>query len=135
MYYDLSTNHVPSNEELIIPLPIGRYLLSNNSYDNTLRDEEFNLFRLKNNIPIHGIDYTNEMLLNIHEEKYVSYTKGCFVGQEMIAKVHYRAKPPKKLVVNYEDDCSEAERLLMTSVTLNPENGKKFGFVFVKNVG
>lgn len=30
--------------------------------------------------------------LNLHKSSYISFEKGCFVGQEIIARTHYRAK-------------------------------------------
>ena len=41
------------------------------------------------------VDDDEELLLNIFPDGYVSYTKGCYLGQEIIARVHYRAKPSK----------------------------------------
>lgn len=98
-----------------------------------ISDREFALFRLKHNIPLHGVDYTDEMLLNVSEENFVSFTKGCFLGQEPIAKVHNRSKPTWKLVVKNEEDCSEEEKNKMTSKAIDPQSGKAMGFVFVKN--
>ena len=62
------------------------------------------MFRLKHGIPVHGADYDREMLLNLNDLSYVSFEKGCFLGQEIIARVHHRGKPPKKLVVRRERD-------------------------------
>ena len=41
-------------------------------------------------------------------EQTVSFTKGCYTGQEFVARVHYRgAKPPRQLVqINFERDPS-----------------------------
>ncbi|MBP6344212.1 MAG: hypothetical protein KA403_09765, partial [Candidatus Omnitrophica bacterium] len=65
---------------------------------------------------------------------HVSYTKGCFLGQEPIAKVHNRSKPTWKLVVRPEDESSPEDQAKMTSKTRDPQSGKIIGFVFVKNV-
>ena len=96
-------------------------------------DQEFTLFRLKNKLPVQGIDYDEELLLNVADEEFVSYAKGCYLGQEIIARVHYRSKPPKNLVVKSEDECTPEEKSCLTSKTLDPQTGKTIGFVFVVN--
>ncbi len=98
-------------------------------------DDEFTLFRLKTNLPLMGIDYqADEFILNVHEHNYTSYTKGCFLGQEPVAKVHNRSKPTRKLIVKYADECSEEEKARMTSQIKDSSNGRIMGFVFVKNL-
>ena len=91
------------------------------------------LFRVVNHIPVQGIDYRDEFLLNISDEEFVSYAKGCFLGQEPISKVHNRSKPTWKLVVRYQDECTEEERQKMTSVVVDPATRRTMGFVFVRN--
>lgn len=98
-------------------------------------EEEFTLFRLKTGLPLMGVDYqADEFILNVHEHDYTSYTKGCFLGQEPVAKVHNRSKPTRKLIVKYADECSEEEKLKITSQMKDPANSRLMGFVFVKNV-
>jgi len=65
------------------------------------------------------------MLLNVSED-YVSYQKGCFVGQEIIARVHHKSRPPKKLAV-------AADSVDMTSRVKDPRTGKELGFAFAEN--
>ncbi len=88
----------------------------------SISEEEFNLYRLKNNIPLPGIDFNHEMMLNVSEE-FVSYSKGCYLGQEVIARVKYLGKPPKKLAV------TEGEKVTSKAVI----DGEVKGFGFVKN--
>lgn len=104
------------------------------SHANSISDEEFMLFRLNHNVPLMGVDYqADEFILNVHEYNYVAYTKGCFLGQEPVAKVHNRAQPVRRLIVAFEDQCSSDEAARMTSKTLDPEHGRFKGFVFVSN--
>jgi len=100
----------------------------------TVTDEEFTLFRLKQRIPLMGIDYqADEFILNVHEYEYTSYTKGCFLGQEPVAKVHNRSQPSRKLIVQFEDQCSPEEAARMTSKVIDPQTGRLNGFVFIAN--
>ncbi|MBF0490848.1 MAG: hypothetical protein HQL15_09620, partial [Candidatus Omnitrophica bacterium] len=85
-------------------------------------------------LPVMGVDYqADDFVLNIDEHTFVSYTKGCFLGQEPVAKVHHRSKPTKKLIVKAEAECTPEERLIMTSRITDPQTGVLRGFVFVKN--
>jgi len=71
--------------------------------------------------------------LNVSENDFVSFTKGCFLGQEPIAKVHHRSRPTWKMVVRFEDESSVEEKVKMTSKTSDPGTGRILGFVFVGN--
>lgn len=128
-YFDLDAGYKADEGEFIIPENRAQLIITKKDLIQNVSDEEFTLFRLENNIPIQGIDYDNEMLLNI-SENFVSYTKGCFLGQEIIARVHNLGKPPKKLVVKYEDECGDAEKKIMTS-KCKDKTGRVLGFVFV----
>lgn len=134
VYFDLDGTYVAEADEYVISQKAGQMVVTTKIVPADVSDDEFTLFRLKNNIPLHGVDYTDELLLNIDEYEHVSYTKGCFLGQEPIAKVHNRSKPTWKLVVRPEDECSPEDQAKMTSKTRDPQSGKIIGFVFVKNV-
>jgi folate-binding protein YgfZ len=133
VYFDLDGAYPIGSGEYGVIQKKGQLVLTPKELTTVVTVEEFSLFRLLNHIPVHGMDYRDELLLNIHEYEHVSYTKGCFLGQEPIAKVHNRSKPTWKLVVRSQEELSSEEQLKMTSKTLNPENGKTYGFVFVKN--
>lgn len=50
--------------------------------------------RIEAGIPRYGVDYGEEaIVLEAGLEGAVDFTKGCFIGQEPIAKMHYRGKP------------------------------------------
>lgn len=133
VYFDLAGSHTAGPDECKIAQKAGQMIITPKELAANVSDDEFTLFRLKNNIPVHGVDYTDELLLNIDEYEHVSYTKGCFLGQEPIAKVHNRSKPTWKLVVRYEDELTEDEKVKMTSRIRDPQSGRTMGFVFVKN--
>lgn len=134
VYFDVDGIYKASGEESVIPQKCGQLVVSRKDLENTISEEEFTLFRLRNNMPVHGIDYQNEMLLNVDEHECVSFTKGCFLGQELVAKVHNRSKPTWTLMVKYEDDHSREQRQETTSRMLDPETNRIFGFAFVKNI-
>jgi len=133
VYYDLDGNTPRQDEDYVIVQKAGRLLITKQDLPNSVSEEEFTLFRLKNRLPIHGIDYHNEMILNVDEDDFVSFTKGCFLGQEPVSKVHNRSKPTWKLAVKFEDECSEEEKVKMTSKIKDPLTERTLGFVFVSN--
>jgi folate-binding protein YgfZ len=57
------------------------------------------LVRIESGRPRHGIDFDAETIpqeagLN---ERAVSFTKGCYVGQETVARLHWKGKPNRHL--------------------------------------
>lgn len=77
------------------------YLLLTENFNEDLKeisDEVYNIIRIENNISIQGIDFDREMLLNTNWKDVISFTKGCYLGQEIMARVHNLGKPPKKIV-------------------------------------
>jgi folate-binding protein YgfZ len=61
--------------------------------------EAAELARIESGRPRHGIDFDAETIpqeagLN---ERAVSFTKGCYVGQETVARLHYKGKPNRHL--------------------------------------
>ena len=117
-----------------LDLETKQLLLKEENLPQQVSEEEFMLFRVENNLPLLGVDYQpDEFILNIDEVTFVSFTKGCFLGQEPVAKVHNRSKPTRKLVVKFEDECSDEEKPKMTSKIKDPQTGRVKGFVFIKN--
>ncbi len=112
----------------------ARIVFSEKEIPATVSEEEFTLFRLRHKIPLQGRDYDHPMVLDVFDDAdRVSYTKGCYLGQEIIARVHFRAKPPKKLVVCYEDELPPERRAPMTSRTTDPASGRTLGFLLIDN--
>ncbi len=133
VYFDASGMHPVEEGDFVIPQRSGRMIVTPQFWVPTMSADAFTLFRLQHHIPLHGVDYHDEMVLNVHEYDFVSYTKGCFLGQEPIAKVHNRARPTWKLVVVSADDLPTEERSRMTSKILDPKTQRVQGFSFVPN--
>jgi folate-binding protein YgfZ len=95
VYWDLDGDY---QAEYIITAKKGNIVLSHKEIEATVSKDAFLAFRLSESIPLQGIDYDQEMALNVSEE-FISFTKGCYLGQEVIARVKNLSKPPKKLVV------------------------------------
>lgn len=65
-------------------------------------------------------------VLGLEHHGGISYNKGCYLGQEVIARVHFLGKPKQKLaLVNLSETIPE------TTASLNDESGKSHGSVAV----
>ncbi len=92
------------------------------------------LARIESGRPRFGVDLDESVIpeeggLN---ERAVSFTKGCYVGQETIARLHYRGRPNRRLCelqLSGEADVGatlsndDREVGTLTSVAISPERG------------
>lgn len=63
------------------------------------RDETFEVLRVEAGVPKFGVDMTETTIpLEANLEKAIHYQKGCYIGQEVIARATYRGQMNKKLV-------------------------------------
>ena len=61
-------------------------------------EQAFDALRIEAGVPWPGREITNEVILNeLNREDFVSFTKGCYVGQEIVARIKHRAHPPRLL--------------------------------------
>ena len=96
--------HILAQEKLsnmMIPQNLGYIAFLENleqlSPLKELSDEEYTKIRIENSIPMQGIDFQHEMFLEVNLPEAISYTKGCYLGQEIIARVHHKSKPVRLL--------------------------------------
>jgi len=80
-----------------------------------ISDDLYEVIRIENNISVQGTDFDNNMFLETGLYDTVSFTKGCYLGQEVIARVHNLGKPPKMLVRILYDNVPD-------TVTVNGEH-------------
>jgi folate-binding protein YgfZ len=131
--YDLSNSLPVEDQDYCILQREGKLVMTEQDIQSTISDDEFALYRLQNHIPLQGIDFKDDFILNVSMKDYVSFDKGCYLGQEPVSKVSSRSKPTWRLVVKTEENCSEEELAKMTSKVEDPGTGKVTGFVFEKN--
>ena len=132
IYWDLDREAQAQEGDVFIPQRAGRLWLTSSSAEADVTRDEMTKFRILNEIPWQGVDFDEEMILCVTDEEFVSYLKGCYLGQEVVARVHYRGRPPKKLVVKMLRDCTVEQRKAMTSRMTHPATGEITGFVFDK---
>lgn len=106
---------------------------------------ETDLQRILAGVPAIGKELTPEVIPNelgpYWLERFVSFTKGCFVGQEIVARIKYRAHPPRLLAgfvldmpVPEGTELYQGEEAVgvLTSVCESPTLGKWVGLGFLK---
>jgi folate-binding protein YgfZ len=102
------------------------------------------ILRVEAGIPRYGVDMDESNVVTEALDDAVSYTKGCYVGQEIIARIKYRGHVAKKLAgVIFEQavkvevgatilsaDGKEAGRV--TSIVHSPRIGRTIALVYLK---
>ena len=109
--------------------------------------EALEVLRVEAGVPRYGVDASdaNVVLEVVDEAEAVSYTKGCYAGQEIIARIHWRGHVAKRLagVVFDRDfeppadarllDCAEGrEAGRITSTAFSPRLRRQVALALVK---
>jgi len=63
-----------------------------------ISDEVYEVLRIENGIPTYGVDMDETTIVpELGLDGLVSYNKGCYIGQEIIARIHFRGHVAKQL--------------------------------------
>jgi len=90
-----------------------------------LSDEDYELLRIEKGVPKYGVDVDESTIVpEISLENLISYKKGCYTGQEIIARIHFRGHVAKRLtgLVATNDQVD-----LLPGADLYAEDGKNAG--------
>jgi aminomethyltransferase len=89
--------------------------------------DAFEVLRVEAGEPRFGVDVneTNVVLEAGQEQEAVSYTKGCYIGQEIIARIHWRGHVAKRLAGLLLED----ERELEAGAKVSSLDGREIGRV------
>ena len=105
----------------------------------------FEVLRIESGIPKYGVDMDETTIVpELGLEEMISYTKGCYIGQEIIARIHFRGHVAKSLTGLQADpaegfvpgtdlkstDGKNAGRV--TSVTYSPKLDKQIALGYVR---
>ncbi|HYV83890.1 MAG TPA: glycine cleavage T C-terminal barrel domain-containing protein [Pyrinomonadaceae bacterium] len=91
----------------------------------TIGDDTFEILRVEAGIARFGIDMDETNVVpETNLDEAVSYTKGCYVGQEIIVRIKHRGHPAKKLTgLRFETD-QQVEPGAVIRSTENQEIGR-----------
>ncbi len=105
------------------------------------------VLRVEAGVPRYGVDASdaNVVLEVVEEGEAVSYTKGCYTGQEIIARIHWRGHVAKKLTGLIFDreldapadprlrDCADGREVgRITSAVFSPRLNRRVALAIVK---
>ena len=97
-------------------------------------DETFEVLRIEAGIARYGrdMDETN-IVTETNLDDAVSYTKGCYVGQEIIVRIKHRGHVAKKLTgLNFETDGPIKSGTSIKSTAFSPTLGSTIGLGYVR---
>jgi folate-binding protein YgfZ len=109
--------------------------------------EALEVLRVEAGLPRYGVDASdaNVVLEVVDEDEAVSYTKGCYAGQEIIARIHWRGHVAKRLTgvvferdaeppadARLRDPASGREAGRITSSAFSPRLGRRVALALVK---
>jgi folate-binding protein YgfZ len=111
-----------------------------------ISEDVYEILRIENGVPLYGVDMDETTIVpELGIEGLISYNKGCYIGQEIIARIHFRghvAKQLRGLIFDGENvsvkpndaltalDGKNAGRV--TSVTFSPKLGKTIALAYVR---
>jgi folate-binding protein YgfZ len=99
----------------------GDEVLDERPAGDEVSEEEFERWRIESGIPRWGRELDNRVLPAEAglDETHISFTKGCYPGQEPIARQRYRGKVNRKLrVLEIEGSAEEGTELLLDGKTV-----------------
>ncbi|RMG00007.1 MAG: hypothetical protein D6735_14340 [Acidobacteria bacterium] len=63
-----------------------------------ISEQSFQLLRIEAGMPLYGVDMDESTVVpELGEEGLISYNKGCYIGQEIIARIRFRGHVAKRL--------------------------------------
>lgn len=64
-----------------------------------MSDEEYDVFRIESGTPKYGVDMDETTIVSeLGMDGLISYNKGCYIGQEIIARIYFRGHVAKQLM-------------------------------------
>ena len=115
-----------------------------------ISDELYEILRIENGLPLYGVDMDETTIVpELDLPDAISYSKGCYIGQEIIARIHFRGHVAKKLtglILREAEPEAVATGLIgqdlkssdgksagkITSVTFSPKLQKTIALAYVR---
>jgi folate-binding protein YgfZ len=108
-----------------------------------ISEETQELLRIENGVPKYGLDMDETTIVpELGIDGLISYKKGCYIGQEIIARIHFRGHVAKQLTGLILEDKVEPNAELktvegknagkITSVAYSPGLDKYIALAFVR---
>lgn len=137
-----------SGFDVFVPIESADEFLGKLKNQNAVEisNELYEVLRIENGVPLYDVDMDETtVVLETGIDEAVSFTKGCYIGQEIIARIHFRGHVAKQLTglifesenanVNPGDEIKSLEDKnagKITSVTFSPKLNKTIALAFVR---
>lgn len=85
----------------LLPLELNREVEARAATENNLdlNRQVYEILRVEAGLPLYGREFTQESIpLEVGLQHAIDFQKGCYIGQEIIARMHSRGRIPKRLV-------------------------------------
>ncbi|HEX8638674.1 MAG TPA: glycine cleavage T C-terminal barrel domain-containing protein, partial [Pyrinomonadaceae bacterium] len=135
-------------KDLFVPKEAAENFLTELKNQNAVEisDDLYEVLRIENGVPVYSVDMDETTIVpELGIGELISYNKGCYIGQEIIARIHFRGHVAKQLTGLIFDDenadikpngeikSAEGKNAgRVTSVTFSPKLGKKIALAFVR---
>jgi folate-binding protein YgfZ len=87
-------------------------------------DDVYETIRIENGVPKYGVDMDETTVVpELGIDELISYTKGCYIGQEIIARIHFRGHVAKRLTGLIAADAGQ----ITSNSTVTTAEGKDAG--------
>ena len=115
-------------------------------------DQAFEVLRVEAGLPVYGVDMDDSTVVpETNLPDLISYNKGCYIGQEVIARIHFRGRVAKQLTGLIFEDLSEPPALAdglkdaeikssedknagkITSIAYSPKLEKTIALAYIRN--
>jgi len=108
-----------------------------------INDDEYDVLRVESGMPKYGVDMDETTIVpELGIDELISYNKGCYIGQEIIARIYFRGHVAKRLSGLILSGPAEAGSELtsadgksagrITSVTFSPGNESNIALGYVR---
>lgn len=110
--------------------------------------ETLELLRIEAGVPRYGVDIDDHTIaLETALDDAISFTKGCYLGQEIIARIHWRGHVARRLTGIVFDDAADHDRVKggdkiisadgkdigrLTSTVFSPHLARRIGLAMLK---
>ena len=93
-----------------------------------ITDDLYEIIRIESGTPKYGVDMDETTIVpELGLEGLISYNKGCYIGQEIIARIHFRGHVAKKLTGLVMSEPGAVATGLLPGAELTTADGKNAG--------
>jgi len=102
-FFNLDAPAMPGSVRFTGQFSLGQFvpvpeMVSHVDAIHNIPHDLYDTLRIENGIPKYGIDMDETTIIpELGFEEMISYKKGCYIGQEIIARIHFRGHVAKRL--------------------------------------